>query len=155
GGDRVTVVRTLDERDEAEWVVTEMAAARRKLGLDLRDVAILYRTNSQSRAMEEALRRQTVPYRLIGSVRFYDRREIRDLMSYLKLVANHADDEAFRRAVAVPRRGLGDTTIELIAEHARAGGHSMFAAASNAERLDGLRPAARKSLDEFVSMIAR
>src|SRR4051812_6546812 len=155
GGDRVTVVRTLDERDEAEWVVTEMIAVRRKLGLELRDLAILYRTNSQSRAMEEALRRQTVPYRLIGSVRFYDRREIRDLMAYLKLVANHADDEAFRRAVAVPRRGLGDTTIELIAERARGMGVSMFAAASDPAGIDGLRAAARKSLDDFVSMIAR
>src|SRR4051812_23440790 len=155
GGDRVTVVRTLDERDEAEWVVTEMAAVRRKLGLELRNCAILYRTNSQSRAMEEALRRQAVPYRLIGSVRFYDRREIRDLMAYLKLIANHADDEAFRRAVAVPRRGLGDTTIELIAERARSAGQSMFAAASDPAGIDGLRAAARKSLDDFVSMIAR
>jgi DNA helicase II / ATP-dependent DNA helicase PcrA len=155
GGDRVTVVRTLDERDEAEWVATEMLAVRRKLALELRNLAILYRTNSQSRAMEEALRRQAIPYRLIGSVRFYDRREIRDLMAYLKLIANPSDDEAFRRAVAVPRRGLGDTTIELIAERARAAETSMFLASSNPEGIEGLRAAARKSLDNFVSMIAR
>ena len=155
GGDRVTVVRTLDERDEAEWVVTEMTAVRRKLGLQMRDLAVLYRTNAQSRAMEEALRRQGLPYRLIGSVRFYDRREIRDLMAYLKLIANHSDDEAFRRAVAVPRRGLGDTTIELIAERARAAGTPMFAAATSPDLIDGMRTAARTALGGFVALITR
>ena len=68
--------------------------------------------------MEEALRRVGMPYRLVGAVRFYDRREIRDLMSYLKLVANPSDDEAFRRAIAVPRRGVGDTTVEALAQAA-------------------------------------
>ncbi len=155
GGERVTGVRTLDERDEAEWVVTEMAAARRRLDLQLRDVAILYRTNAQSRAMEEALRRQGTPYRLIGSVRFYDRREIRDLMAYLKLIANPADDEAFRRAVAVPRRGLGDTSVELLADKARAAGTSMFAAAADAATLEGVRAAARTALADFVALIDR
>ena len=90
--------------------------ARRRIAA-LRDFAVLYRTNAQSRALEEALRRHAMPYRLVGAVRFYDRREIRDLMAYLKLIANPADDEAFRRAVAVPKRGLGETTIE----HARRG----------------------------------
>jgi len=161
GGERVTAVRTLDERDEAEWVVTEMTAVRRRLDVQMRDLAILYRTNAQSRAMEEALRRQGTPYRLIGSVRFYDRREIRDIMAYLKLIANHADDEAFRRAVAVPRRGLGDTTIELIAERARgaAGAReaqaSMFDAASNPDSIDGLRAGARTALADFVALIRR
>lgn len=155
GGDRVTIVRTLDERDEAEWVVTEMAAVRRKLNVQLRDLAVLYRTNAQSRAMEEALRRQGTPYRLIGSVRFYDRREIRDVMAYLKLIANHADDEAFRRAVAVPRRGLGETTIELIAERARVAGTSMFEAASNPDSIDGLRAGARTALADFVALVKR
>ena len=91
---------------------------------------MLYRTNAQSRALEEALRRHGVPYRLVGAVRFYDRREIRDLMAYLKLIANPADDEAFRRAVAVPKRGLGETTIEQLAEAARERGVPMLEAAA-------------------------
>ncbi|MEO5568347.1 MAG: UvrD-helicase domain-containing protein, partial [Gemmatimonadaceae bacterium] len=153
GGDRVTAVRTLDERDEADWVVTEMTSVKRRLGLQLRDLAVLYRTNSQSRAMEESLRRQGTPYRLIGSVRFYDRREIRDLMSYLKLIGNPSDDEAFRRAISVPRRGLGETTIELIAEHARRQGQSMFAASMTPDFIEGLRPAARTALAAFVGLI--
>src|SRR5204862_6162285 len=108
------------------------ATRRASKNLELRDFAMLYRTNAQSRALEEALRRQAIPYRLVGSVRFYDRREIRDLMSYLKLIANPADNEAFRRAVAVPKRGLGETTFEMLAEASRTHGVPMFEGASMA-----------------------
>src|SRR5436853_6288103 len=103
-----------------------MAAVRKRLDVPMRDVAVLYRTNSQSRAMEESLRRQGTPYRLIGSVRFYDRREIRDVMSYLKLIGNPSDDESFRRAISVPRRGRGETAVELIDGSARVSGSSHF-----------------------------
>ncbi len=101
---------------------------------------------AKSCARRDALRRHVVPYRLIGSVRYYDRREIRDLMSYLKLIANPADDEAFRRAVAVPRRGLGETTIELLSARARAHRLPMFEAATRGELLEGFgRPRVRRS----------
>src|SRR5204862_1925171 len=133
-----------DERDEADFVVGEMMARRSaSSSLRLDDVAVLYRTNAQSRALEEALRRNAVPYRLVGAVRFYDRREIRDLMSYLKLIANPSDDEAFRRAVAVPRRGVGETTVDWLAERARAQRIPLLAAAARGDMLDGVRPAAR------------
>ncbi|HEU4631301.1 MAG TPA: UvrD-helicase domain-containing protein [Gemmatimonadaceae bacterium] len=154
GGERVTIVNAADERDEADAVLDEIVARRAGGRLRLRDFAILYRTNAQSRAMEEALRRRNVPYRLVGAVRFYDRREIRDLMAYLKLVANPADDEAFRRAIGVPKRGLGDTTIAMLAEVARGAGLPMLAAAERPELLAGLRPAARKALADFVALIA-
>ena len=155
-GERVTAVRCLDERDEAEFVVEELTARRSpSSGLTLRDFAVVYRTNAQSRALEEALRKRAVPYRLVGTVRFYDRREVRDLMSYLKLIANPADDEAFRRAVAVPKRGLGDTTIEQLSVAAREAGVSMLAAAVRAELLGAIRPAARGALAEFAILIAR
>ncbi|MHB1863714.1 MAG: ATP-dependent helicase [Gemmatimonadaceae bacterium] len=155
GGDRVVSVRALDERDEADWLVEELRRQRGAGDWQLRDFAVLYRTNAQSRAMEEALRRHAVPYRLIGAVRFYDRREIRDVMSYLKLVANPADDEAFRRAVAVPRRGVGDATIDQLAERARHAGLTLFAAATRDDLLDGVRPATRTALADFVALIAR
>ena len=155
GNEPVTSLRALDERDEADWIVEELSTHRAANNLELRDFAVLYRTNAQSRALEEALRRQAIPYRLVGSVRFYDRREIRDLMSYLKLIANPADDEAFRRAIAVPKRGLGETTLEMLAEAARRERLSMFAAASRAEHLDGLRPAARGPLAKFIALIDR
>ena len=155
GGEPVTSVRALDERDEADWIVEELATRRATKHLDLRSFAVLYRTNAQSRALEEALRRQAIPYRLVGSVRFYDRREIRDLMSYLKLIANPADDEAFRRAVSVPKRGLGETTLEVLAEAARRERISMFAAASRVDLLTGMRPAPRGALAQFVELIER
>ena len=155
-GERVTAARCLDERDEAEFIVEELVARRAKSSsLTLRDVAILYRTNAQSRALEEALRKRALPYRIVGSVRFYDRREIRDLMSYLKLVANPADDEAFRRAIAVPKRGLGEATIEQLSGAARAAGVPMLAAAVRPDLVASLRPAARTALAEFAALMAR
>ena len=155
-GERVTAARCLDERDEADFIVEELVARRaQSSSLTLRDVAILYRTNSQSRALEEALRKRAIPYRIVGAVRFYDRREIRDLMSYLKLVANPADDEAFRRAIAVPKRGLGEATIEQLSSAARTAGVPMLAAAVRPDLLAALRPAARTALTEFAALIAR
>ena len=146
GGERVTVVGAIDERDEGDWIAeeieTRLAAER---DLTRRDIAILYRTNAQSRALEEALRRRAIPYRIIGAVRFYDRREIRDLMAYLKLVANPADDEAFARAVAVPRRGLGDATLDTLAAIARRAKTSRLDAARRPELLGSCaRPLVRR-----------
>ncbi len=155
-GERVTAVRCLDERDEADFVVEELMSRRTQAGgVELRDVAIVYRTNAQSRALEEGLRKRAIAYRLVGNVRFYDRREIRDLMAYLKLIANPADDEAFRRAVAIPKRGLGDTTIEQLSLAAREAGLPMLAAAVRPDLLASIRPAARGALSAFAALIAR
>ena len=155
-GETVTLVGSLDERDEAEFVTTELLARRAAdETLALRDIAVLYRTNAQSRSLEEAFRMRAIPYRLVGAVRFYDRREIRDLVSYLKLIANPADDEAFRRAVTVPRRGLGESTIEQLAERARAAGVPLLAAAGRPDLQDGMRPPARTALLAFAALITR
>jgi DNA helicase-2/ATP-dependent DNA helicase PcrA len=155
-GERVTLVAALDERDEADFVIEEIQKRRYAArGRALRDVAVLYRTNAQSRAIEEALRRAGLPYRLVGAVRFYDRREIRDLMAYLKLIANPADDEAFRRAVAVPRRGIGDTTVEALGTAALAARRPLLAMAGEPDAIPGLRPAARKALATFHDVITR
>src|SRR5688572_19806428 len=166
GGERATVVGAYDDRDEADFIVEEIAARRGSpggrapgqsigRGLMLRDFAVLYRTNAQSRALEESLRRRGFAYRLVGAVRFYDRREIRDLMSYLKLIANPNDDEAFRRAVAAPKRGIGDTSIDALAEAARAERVPLLAAAARPDLVATLRPAARVALAEFATLIGR
>lgn len=155
GGEQVTLYATLDERDEADMVVDEIRSRQSLEKRELRDFAVLYRTNSQSRAIEDSLRKNAMPYRIVGAVRFYDRREIRDLMSYLKLIANPNDDEAFRRAVSVPRRKLGDTTIEALSEIARRSKISMLAAASQTELLSGMRGAQQAGLAEFASLINR
>jgi len=154
-GERATVTATLDDRDEADWVVEEIMSRMSSENRTARDFAILYRTNAQSRTLEDALRNHALPYRLVGAVRFYDRREIRDLMAYLKLIANPLDNEAFRRAVAVPKRGLGDTTIETLAGIAQGAGVSMLQAASDPDLLTALRPAARSGLAAFAELIGR
>src|SRR5690606_5184263 len=152
-GERVSLVVAADERDEAEMVAGEILSRRAKGRLRLRDVAVLYRTNAQSRSLEDSMRKHSIPYRLIGATRFYDRREIRDLMAYLKLIANPRDDEAFRRAVAVPRRGLGSTTLETLSEMARAANVSLLEAATRADLTAGQRPAARTALADFSRLI--
>jgi DNA helicase II / ATP-dependent DNA helicase PcrA len=166
GGERATVVGALDDRDEADFIVEEIAARRGTpggrppgqslgAGLTLRDFAILYRTNAQSRALEESLRRRGFAYRLVGAVRFYDRREIRDLMAYLKRIANPNDDEAFRRAVAAPKRGIGETSVDTLAGAARAEGLPLLAASVRPDLVAALRPAARTALAEFATLINR
>ncbi len=153
-GEAVTLVAALDERDEADWVVDEIKTRRNQENKGLREFAVLYRTNAQSRALEDALRREAMAYRLVGSVRFYDRREIRDLMAYLKLIANPSDEEAFRRAIVVPKRGIGDTTIDALAARAKVASVPLFEMAARDEMQESLRPAARKALGDFVSMVA-
>src|SRR5256886_13203843 len=153
-GEPVTLVATLDERDEADFILEEIKARQSRENKGLNEFAVLYRTNAQSRALEDALRREAVPYRLVGSVRFYDRREIRDLMAYLKLIANPSDEEAFRRAIAVPKRGIGDTTVDTLAARARGAGVSLSEVAGREDLQDSLRPAARKALADFTRLIA-
>jgi DNA helicase-2/ATP-dependent DNA helicase PcrA len=153
-GEPVTLVAALDERDEADFVLDEIKTRRNQENRGLNEFAVLYRTNAQSRALEDTLRREAIPYRLVGSVRFYDRREIRDLMAYLKLIANPSDEEAFRRAIAVPKRGIGDTTVDALAARARAAGVSLSAAAAREDLQESLRPAARKALADFAHMIS-
>ena len=153
-GEAVTLVAALDERDEADFVLEEIKTRQNQEGRGLADFAVLYRTNAQSRAFEDSLRREVVPYRLVGSVRFYDRREIRDLMAYLKLIANPADEEAFRRSISVPKRGIGDSTVDLLATRARATKRSLMEVTSDQETLDSLRPAARNALADFNQLIS-
>ncbi|MFL5638469.1 MAG: ATP-dependent helicase [Gemmatimonadaceae bacterium] len=152
-GEPVTLVAALDERDEADFILEEIKARQNRDGRGLSEFAVLYRTNAQSRPLEDALRREVIPYRLVGSVRFYDRREIRDLMAYLKLIANPSDEEAFRRAIAVPKRGIGDASVDVLAGRARQERVSLSEVASRENLQDSLRPAAKKALAEFTRLV--
>ncbi|MEB3197470.1 MAG: UvrD-helicase domain-containing protein [Candidatus Sericytochromatia bacterium] len=116
-GEPITVYEALDERDEAEYVL--MQIRKHRAARPLSDFAVLYRTNAQSRALEELFMRWGTPYRLIGGVRFYERKEIKDLLGYLRLIHNPADETAFVRVVNTPRRGLGKTSIDRVVEAAR------------------------------------
>jgi DNA helicase-2/ATP-dependent DNA helicase PcrA len=153
GGEAVTVVAAADERDEAEWVVRELqrrsAAGEWRFG----EMAVLYRTNSQSRALEEAFRRAGVPYRLVGAISFYERREVKDLLAYLRLIANPADDEAFLRAIGVPRRGLGETSLAVLGRAATVWKHPLLETARIADRVQELRPNVREAFRRFAEFI--
>ncbi|HVZ48523.1 MAG TPA: UvrD-helicase domain-containing protein [Gemmatimonadaceae bacterium] len=154
-GEPVTLVGAADDRDEAEAVIEEIEARRGRGEFALGDIAILYRTNSQSRTLEEAFRRHGMPYRLIGAVRFYDRREVRDLLAWLRLIANPNDIEAFTRAVAAPRRGVGEATVEMLIAGAREAGLGILDAAVSDQVLTGARPATRQALARFVETVRR
>ena len=155
-GERVTLVEASDEQDEAQWVAEEIRARMTdNPDLKLRDFTALYRTNSQSRALEEALRREGMPYRVIGGTRFYERREVKDALAYLRLVANPAADEAFLRIVNVPRRGIGDTTVARLAEHAAQRGIPLLLAAAEAMTVDGIRGGAGKALPALAGLIRK
>jgi len=108
------------------------------------------RTNAQTRAFEEELRRRGVPYSVVGAVSFYERREVKDLLAYLRLIVNRDDDEAFRRAVAVPRRGIGETSLTALGEAAAQWGWSLHRTASVAGRVADLKPRAREALIRYA-----
>ncbi len=154
GGEPVVLLECADDRDEAEAVAEALQQWRASRGA-WRDCAVLYRTNAQSRAMEEAMRRAGIPYRLVGAVRFYDRREIKDLVAWLRLIANPADDEAFRRALTAPKRGVGETSVELLADEARQAGVPLLEMARRIDGVAGVRPATRTALQDLVGTVDR
>ncbi|WP_256004796.1 ATP-dependent helicase [Pedobacter deserti] len=113
-GDRIKVQRAFTDNEEGKLVAEAIVQERSLKGYNYQDFAILYRTNAQSRAMEEALRKLNVPYKIYGGLSFYQRKEIKDLIAYFRLTFNPADEEAIKRVINYPRRGLGDTTVEKI-----------------------------------------
>ena len=154
GGELVRVTAAADERDEAEWIAKEIATRIAADQYMHTDVSILYRTNAQSRAFEEAFRRKSIPYRVVGAVGFYERREVRDLVAYLRLVANPADDEAFLRAITTPKRGVGMASLRSLQDMANDWHKPLLATAAIGDRITGLRPQARRVLQEFAELIA-
>ncbi len=114
-GTPITIYEALNEKDEAEFVAMEVRSLHNR-GADYNSFAVLYRTNAQSRAIEEAFLRFKIPYKVVGGVRFYERKEIKDMIAYLRFLANPKDMEAFARLVAAPSRGIGDKTVEKIRE---------------------------------------
>ncbi len=153
GGDPVVLVAAADERDEAEWVAREFRERSASDRFAFSDMAVLYRTNAQSRALEEAFRRASIPYRVVGAISFYARREVRDLVAYLRLVVNPADNEAFLRAVQVPKRGLGTSSIATLQAAAAQWSKPILETARIADRIVDLRPHAKRGFQEFAGMI--
>lgn len=152
-GSKIQVYMASDERDEGRWIAGEIEHQKGN-GFGYDQMAVFYRTNAQSRMLEDMLLRAGIPYRIVGGTRFFDRAEIRDVMAYLNLVVNPADDIAAQRVVNVPRRGIGKTTVEHINQLARNNGSSFMDAAQLAVADEGIRLATRTALGEFTSLIA-
>jgi DNA helicase II / ATP-dependent DNA helicase PcrA len=151
-GERAQVYRAWDENEEAAFVARAIRGLRDE-GTDYRDVALFYRTNAQSRVLEDALRRASIPYLIVGGVRFYERREVKDVVAYLRLLVNRRDDVAFRRAIAAPARGVGKTTLEHLDAVARRRGGGLLEACADIPAEIGSKP--RRALEELTRLVAR
>lgn len=151
-GEKISVYLATDERDEGRWIAGEIDR-RRSEGTSYNNMAVFYRTNAQSRMLEDMLLRAGVPYRIVGGTRFFDRAEIRDVMAYLTLVVNPADDIAAKRVVNVPRRGIGKTTIERIDQYGREMNMPFLTAAELAVVDPDIRASTRNAVGEFIQVI--
>ncbi|MGV9194871.1 ATP-dependent helicase [Microbacterium sp. MC2] len=151
-GDPIIGFTGYSQHDEAQFVADEIEALRAK-GVDYAQMAVFYRTNSQSRALEEIFIRAAVPYKIMGGTKFYDRAEIKDAMAYLIAVANPADELAVRRIVNKPRRGIGDVTIEAISRYAAEEGITFRDALANASAL-GVGPKLQKAIAQLDAVLA-
>ena len=153
GGERILCYTAVDEKDEARFICRNIQAFVDD-GRELGELAVLYRTNAQSRALEDALRQRSIPYRIFGGLRFYDRKEIKDVIAYLRVLHNPADAVSLRRIINVPARGIGDTTVEKLERAARGNGVSLYEAARDPQTAD-VAAAAGRRLREFTGFMER
>ena len=145
-GEKIRIFAAEDERDEAAWIADRIRSLTRE-GEKPGDMAILYRANSQSRVLEEILVRAGIGYQVFGGLKFYDRKEIRDIIAYLRVLVNPADDISLRRIINVPRRSIGDTTVQELITHAERGEMPLYSALSDLPEGLGSRP--RKCVTDF------
>ena len=147
----VDSIQFRSERDEANWVSSEIKKILEENKND--DVAVFYRTNSQSRLFEEELRKNNISYKVLGSVRFYDRKEIKDMISYLKFILNDNDMVSFERVVNVPRRGIGDSTIGKIKESMDKFNENLSQILNKTDTIENISPRIKNNLSEFYKLI--
>jgi DNA helicase-2/ATP-dependent DNA helicase PcrA len=153
-GDPVRVAELEDEHAEARYVASEIERLADE-GTSRGEVAVFYRTNAQSRVLEDTLVRANVAYQVIGGTKFYERAEIKDALAYLTLLTNPADSVSFARVVNTPKRGIGQTTVSRVLAHANTMGEPVMEIAAVPELVPGLGPAAVKALDRFASIVER
>jgi len=154
-GEKVRLVAMPDAETEAEWVIGELLDRHRIGRRPYDDMAILFRMNSQSRVMEEKLRENEIPYKLIGGQSFYERREIKDILAYLALFLNHDDDVSLLRVIATPPRGIGEGTITLATQFSIDHQMSVFTALNDFEFLGSLTSRAQKAIEAFTTFVYR
>ena len=153
GGEPALLLLCQDEHDEADQVMKQLRDLHDKHGYEWSKMAVFYRMNSLSRVMEDALRRANIPYQIARGVEFYNRKEIKDVLAYLRVVANPNDEVSLTRIVNVPTRGLGDTSIKQMSAYAVGNGISLFEAMGRADQIQGITTRAVKAAMQFVALV--
>ena len=150
-GNKPYLYQSDNEYDEANYVVSQINRIKREEYANYSDFAILYRTNAQSRAFEDVFMREAIPYRVIGGQKFYERKEIKDIIAYLRVINNSSDDVSFKRIINEPKRGIGKTSLDALEDYARMSGMTMFQVAKDADKYISTR--ANAAFMEFGKMI--
>ena len=151
-GERISIYEAADEKEEAEFIVREVLRVKQSRG-SLADCVVFYRLHAQSRVLEEGLGARKIPYRIVGGIRFYDRKEIKDLIAYLKALAYPQDQLSFKRVVNLPNRGIGTKTISAFEAYQKSRGVTWNEALKNVSDLQGIGPRAKESLAQFGRMM--
>ncbi|MEE1963515.1 UvrD-helicase domain-containing protein [Allomuricauda taeanensis] len=153
-GGQIIIHRSVTDAEEGRYVAGSIFENKMQHQLQNGDFAVLYRTNSQSRAIEDALRKRDIPYRIYGGLSFYQRKEIKDVLAYLRLVINPKDEEALKRVINFPARGIGQTTIDRLVVAANQYGRSVFEVMEHLDKLNlSINAGTKRKLDDFVTMI--
>ena len=153
-GKKIKVIKSLSDNEEGKQIANSIFENKQNYNLKNEDFAILYRTNAQSRSFEEALRRLNIPYKIYGGLSFYQRKEIKDLLAYFRLSANNNDEEAFKRIINYPKRGIGNTTVDHLIVKANEEQTSLWNIASNLDKYQlAINAGAQKKITDFVTMI--
>ncbi|MBI2618487.1 MAG: ATP-binding domain-containing protein, partial [Ignavibacteriales bacterium] len=154
-GEPIIVVECLDDRDEGHTIVHAIQDETIRNKFNLKDFAVLYRTNAQSRSMEDELRRSGIPYVIVGGIRFYERKEIKDILAYLRLLVNPRDNESFLRIVNYPARGIGGTTLDRVKAFASRNDRSLFDSLVSTPEMEGLTDRVKKGLRGFHELMRK
>jgi len=154
-GDRILILSKMDEKEEAESIASKIQEYRLRFKYPWSSMAILFRTNFQSRPFEEAFRTRDIPYNIIGGIQFYDRKEIKDILSYLKLIANEKDENSLLRVINCPRRGIGDKTIMHLNQYSSDKNITLYEALSQVIYIDTIKNTARAAIMDFVGVIEK
>jgi len=143
-----------DEWGEANFIMDEVERLIAQENRELGDFAVLYRTNAQSRVLEEACMSYGLPYKIVGGFKFYDRKEVKNVIAYLRVIQNPDEDLSLRRIINIPKRGIGNTTLDAIDQYARTTGDSLFGALLEVDSIEGVSTKAKKGIKEFVKIMS-
>ena len=154
-GSSIVFYNAVDERDEARFVIGEINSVSETMCKQLGDFAVLYRTNAQSRVLEEACIQAGIPYRIVGGFKFYDRKEVKDIIGYLRVIQNPDEDLSLKRIINIPKRGIGDATLSAIGDFAYKNNLSYYGALLDIDSIEGVGKKAAKGINDFLKLIGK